>query len=57
MSLWDILVLLAVGGLTAAALKRLRRKKASGCACGSCGGCPGCAGCAGEACQEKRKPV
>lgn len=39
MNIWDILILLAVAGAAALAVRTLRGKKSSGgCSCG-CGGC------------------
>ncbi|MBQ7519270.1 MAG: FeoB-associated Cys-rich membrane protein [Clostridia bacterium] len=43
MNTWDIVILLAVIGLIAAALLRMRKRKAVGkCSCGCCDGCGGC---------------
>ena len=37
MNLWDVLILLAVGGAVLLAVRSVRKKK-TGCSCG-CGGC------------------
>ncbi|MBR4537702.1 MAG: FeoB-associated Cys-rich membrane protein [Clostridia bacterium] len=43
MNIWDIAILLAVGGAVVLALIRMRRQKAKGCGCGcGCDNCPGC---------------
>jgi len=40
-NIWDIAILLIVGGIAAVGMLRLRKKK--GCGCGCCDGCTGCA--------------